>query len=75
MPGIIFTEFFDNWGKILFSDESTFPQFVVRHNHVRRPVGKRFDQKYTAATMKLFQPDDMGCHEQDRNSWIVYFGN
>ena len=42
----------DDWGKVLFSDESTFQQFVVRHKHVRRPVGKRFDQKYTSATMK-----------------------
>ena len=42
----------DDWGKVLFSDESTFQQFVVRHKHVRRPVGKRFDKKYTSATMK-----------------------
>ena len=66
---------FDDWGKVLFSVESTFRQFVVRHKHVRRPVGKRFDQKYTTATIKhLPQPDDMGCHEQKRNSWIVFFG-
>ena len=38
----------DDSGKVLFSDESsTFQQFVVRHKHVRRPVGERFDQKYT----------------------------
>ena len=42
----------DDWGKVLFSDESTFQQFVVRHKHVRRPVEKRFDEKYTSATMK-----------------------
>ena len=42
----------DDWGKVLFSDESTFQQFVVRHKHVPRPVGKKFDQKYTIATMK-----------------------
>ena len=43
---------FDDWGKVLFSDKFTFQQFVVRHNHVRRPVGTRFDQKYTTAPMK-----------------------
>ena len=43
---------FDDWGKVLFPDESTFQQFVVCHKHVRRPVGKRFDQKYTTATLK-----------------------
>ena len=42
----------NDWGKVLFSDESTFQQFVVPHKHVRRPVGKRFDEKYTSATMK-----------------------
>ena len=42
----------DDWGKVLFSDELTFQQFVVRHKHVRRPVGKRFYEKYTSATIK-----------------------
>ena len=42
----------DDWGKVLFSDESTFQQFVVCHKHVRRPVGKRFHPKYTIPTMK-----------------------
>ena len=42
----------DDWGRVLFSDESTFQQFVVQHKHVCRPVGKRFDEKYTSATMK-----------------------
>ena len=42
----------DGWGKVLLSDESTFQQFVARHKHVRRPVGKRFDQKYITAIMK-----------------------
>ena len=66
---------FDDGGKVLLSDESTFQQLVVRHKHVRRPVGKRFDQKYTIATVKHPpQPDDMGCHEQKWNSWIVFFG-
>ena len=42
----------DDWGKVLLSDESTFQQFVVRQKHVRRPAGKRIDEKYTSATMK-----------------------
>ena len=37
---------------MLFSDESTMQQFIPCKRHVRRPVGKRFDEKYTAATMK-----------------------
>ena len=40
------------WLKILFSSESTFKQFVVRKRHVRRPPGKRYDDKYTVSTMK-----------------------
>ena len=41
------------WGKVLFSDESTFQQFVVRKRHVRRPTGKRFHERYTIPTVKL----------------------
>ena len=40
------------WSKVLFSNESTFQQFVVRKRHVRRPPGKRYDDKYTVSTMK-----------------------
>ena len=40
------------WSKVLFSDESTFQQFVVRKRHVRKPTGKRYDDKYTVSTMK-----------------------
>ena len=42
----------EKWGKVLFSDESTFQQFVVRKRHVRRPTGKRFDRRYTIPTVK-----------------------
>ena len=31
------------WGKVMFSDESTLQQFVVRKRHVRRPRGTRFN--------------------------------
>ena len=40
------------WSKVLFSDESTFQQFVVRKRHVSRPPGKHYDDKYTVSTMK-----------------------
>ena len=36
----------------MFSDECTMQQFVPRHMHIRRPLGKRFDKKYVVATMK-----------------------
>ena len=36
----------------MFSDESTFQQFVVQKRHVRRPTGKRFEEKYTTPTVK-----------------------
>ena len=43
----------EQWGKVLFSDESTFQQFVVQKRHVRRPTGKRFDdERYTIPTVK-----------------------
>ena len=40
------------WGKVLFSDESTIQQFGSRKQQVRRPVGTRFEERYTVATMK-----------------------
>ena len=42
----------EQWGKVLFSDKSTFQQFVVQKRHVRRPTGKRFDERYTIPTVK-----------------------
>ena len=41
-----------DWKKVLFPDESTFQQFTVRKNHVRRPLGERFNTKYTISTVK-----------------------
>ena len=63
----------DNWGKVLFSDESTFQQFVVRHKHVRRPVEKRFDKKYTSATMK-HPPSQMiwGAMSKNRTAGLYF---
>ena len=42
----------EDWSKRLFSDESSIQQFVVRKYNVCRPIGKRFDPKYTVVTMK-----------------------
>ena len=42
----------EKWGKVIFPDESTLQQFVVRKRHVRRPVRQRFNEKYTLSTMK-----------------------
>ena len=41
-----------NGVKYFFLDESTLQQFLVRKRHVRRPVGQRFNEKYTLSTMK-----------------------
>lgn len=40
------------WQNVLFSDESTFCQFGTHIHRVRRPPGKRFDSRFTVATMK-----------------------
>ena len=40
------------WGKVLFYDELTFQQFVVRKRHVCRPPVKRFNNRYTISTVK-----------------------
>ena len=56
----------EQWGKVLFSDESTFQQFVVRKRHLRRPTGKRFDERYTIPTVKHF-PSQMVCGAMSRN--------
>ena len=40
------------WRRVLFSDESSIQQFNARKRHVRKPVGKRFGERYTVQTMK-----------------------
>ena len=40
------------WQQV-FSDESTVQQFTTRHRYVRRPTGKRFDERCTTQSMKL----------------------
>ena len=40
----------EDWGYVMFLDELTFQQFVVQKGHVRRPKGKRFEEKYNMPT-------------------------
>ena len=40
------------WHQVLFTDESSVQQFTTRNRYVRRPSGKRFDDRYTIQTMK-----------------------
>ena len=56
----------EQWRKVLFSDESTFQQFVVRKRHVRRPTGKCFDERYTMPTVK-HPPSHMVWGAMSRN--------
>jgi transposase len=42
----------DDWESVLFSDESSFSQFSEYVNTVRRPIGHRYDIKYTVPTVK-----------------------
>ena len=36
----------------VFSDESTVQQLTTRKRYVRRPTGKRFDERYTTQNKK-----------------------
>ena len=58
------------WQNVLFSDESTFQQFVVRKSYVRRPPGKRFDDRYTISSMK-HPPSQMVWGAMCRNGVAV----
>ena len=37
----------EDWGKVLFLDESSVQQFSARAQHVWRPPGERYHEKYT----------------------------
>lgn len=41
-----------DWSYVMLSDASTLQQFTARQQHVHRPVGKRYDVKYTIPTVK-----------------------
>jgi len=42
----------DDWGRVLWSDESSITQFGHISPFVRRPLGSRYVSKYTQATVK-----------------------
>lgn len=42
----------DQWRRVMFSDETTITQHATFIRHVRRPAGKRFDQRYTLPSVK-----------------------
>ena len=42
----------EDWGKVLSSDESSVQQFSVRVQHVWRPSGERYYERYTVPTVK-----------------------
>jgi transposase len=42
----------DDWGRVLWSDESSITQFGHTSPYVRRPLGTRYVSKYTQATVK-----------------------
>ena len=57
----------------MFLDESAFQQFVVQKGHVRRPKGKRFEEKYTMPTVKhLFSQIIWGAMSFNRTA-ALYF--
>lgn len=43
------------WGRVLFSDESSFQLFGGRVTRVRRPVGERYNIKYCTPTVKKYE--------------------
>jgi transposase len=45
----------EQWGTVLFSDESTFQLWCASPRYVRRPVGKSFDPKFTLPTIKKYE--------------------
>ena len=50
----------------LLSDEYTMKQFVSRHMHTRRPLGKLSNKKYIVA-----EPYDLVCHVVLWRCWSV----
>ena len=40
------------WSRVLFSDETTIPQFAWRKKTVRRPLGTRYNERFTQKSMK-----------------------
>ena len=42
----------DDWHKVMFSDESTVSQYYNYNCRVRRPVGQRYNARYTICSVK-----------------------
>lgn len=42
----------DQWSHTMFTDESIIKQFYPFRSHVRRPVGERYNSRYTVARVK-----------------------
>ena len=64
----------DDWENVFFSDESTFSQFYNFTGYVRRPKGKRHDQKYCTSTVK--QPKKLmvwGCFSGKSGRGAIWF--
>ena len=40
------------WERVMFSDETLVKQFYAFSSHVRRPVGERYNQRYTTPRVK-----------------------
>ena len=51
-------------------------QLVLRHMHIRRPLGKRFDKTYVVVIMTTPplppEPNDLGCHVVPCRCWSVF---
>ena len=47
-----------DWKNVIFSDESKLELHPRRRQHVRRPIGSRYDERYTLGTRK-FSPSIM----------------
>ena len=42
----------EQWATVMFTDETMIKQFYAYSSHVRRPLGKRYDQRYTTPRVK-----------------------
>lgn len=65
----------EDWGKVMYSDESTFKCIRATKSKVRRPAGSdRFDSRYTIKTVK--HPDSVmvwGCFTGNVGRGGLYF--
>ena len=56
----------------VFGEECTIQQFVPRHMHITRPLGKHFDKKCVVAKMFTREPNDLRCHVVQWRCWFVF---